>query len=1172
MVVLTGKNLGERHRELNSKVADVVANKQDFGDMKHEEETTDIDKLYKIDIASQYKDVDYIVEVLKAGDSLYISRALKCVWLYEDTYSHVINTENLHDNIFPFMSLKMITKTLSTISMYIRNKDRAASFYTYCMNNKMSSMAMKFLTFTSEEFKLDTIKNQEVNLFDYFDTQKTLKNFIGNSFLLGINYIEANQRQKQYITHNLRFLYTVCNEKYLDILENYESVDVDNPNSLSRFGIRISKDIMMKHKNRVLNNPLLYVNKLNKSMLTKHSTSDDVKKFIPHLMPDNVAEFWRKDFCDAYSYVLDLIPINEKFEYVKQMFSCKYPNEEFEMAINFYDLKYYNMLPINERELWAFRHINSEKEILGNGNDYNWYKFVEFDKAFVEIKKCIMITPDKRSNMLNILVESAKDQNDLIKLLNYYYDRHVNEKSYEKENFLNKVLHKHNVFEFNIECWESLNKLFYSLKLYNVGNYSSNKVFQAIAVACHILHNKDLPKALKDFIDLDVNYSYFQLLLEKMGKDKSEIVFQYILKLFVDKLEPFEQDLHKKKLREKLVQYVYNINNLLSTFHKRDEDCPKIVTKFMEFHSPESKIEEPRIVTSEDILRLLKKDANLSVQILSVLAENINYWPKRFNRVFRKLKVYFPNDVAKEYTNFFHHWLPKLSDNYNSYNLISTAVYAIFVLGDESLKISLMEKYQPVAAKIDHGANDSNLLYIQEAICRLVGYSRPPVPLQNVLQYIKGDYVRYCLPMFNMYLANFPLSKAIEFTEATLNAPLSVQKHSLRIAFRCYTINNLKDLVVKVWKKSKNVSLRLLIYKSLFNKLIDADHDTQAELYEVLKFFTSDLHKGYHNDIFNVICSYQLPDRFVDDYLQTCWDMIIKLPQKLHNISRQILIINKIERESTLVNREFIYKRIIEEHIDEILVNKRLRPHEMHEMEMLCDAKWNLTATYICHYRNRDEMEENLKLMSYIFEKCRIIWNELHNEKFISRKFYFGFVQTIKGKSLAFYKENSVPIIQHILDTLQKTLPITEMYLTVWELQLVIYALNSEIGEYDRGENHEDVTPEQISVNFAKQIGTFVKELVDKKQFYTVFLRDIASLLKAGLARIKPNSVQYAYFNMMFCESLANVGMKETHMLTLIILNPKALAEFKEIHTRILKTVQKFKDDEVQSFLYTKFV
>lgn len=65
-------NLGERHRQLNSLVEESYKN-GDIQAIRNLPEYTPIDRIFKIDVASKFKDVEYIMHTLKDQDMLYVS-------------------------------------------------------------------------------------------------------------------------------------------------------------------------------------------------------------------------------------------------------------------------------------------------------------------------------------------------------------------------------------------------------------------------------------------------------------------------------------------------------------------------------------------------------------------------------------------------------------------------------------------------------------------------------------------------------------------------------------------------------------------------------------------------------------------------------------------------------------------------------------------------------------------------------------------------------------------------------------------------------------------------------------------------------------------------------------------------------------------------------------------
>lgn len=70
--------MGARYRHYNSLVKLSADLQLEFKLIKNTPESVPIDILFKIDLASQYRNVDYILEILSDDDMLYVSRALKC--------------------------------------------------------------------------------------------------------------------------------------------------------------------------------------------------------------------------------------------------------------------------------------------------------------------------------------------------------------------------------------------------------------------------------------------------------------------------------------------------------------------------------------------------------------------------------------------------------------------------------------------------------------------------------------------------------------------------------------------------------------------------------------------------------------------------------------------------------------------------------------------------------------------------------------------------------------------------------------------------------------------------------------------------------------------------------------------------------------------------------------
>lgn len=288
------KNLREKHKDLNYKVKKAVENKVNLQEVECAD-NSDIDRIFKIDLASEYKNIDYIIEELKSGDSLYISRALKSKWLYTTDYEYVINPYYLHNYVFPKMSFRMKKKMLGILSVKVRDERRAERFYEYCTNIlRLINIAQKFLIFASEQYKLnimsDTVQCKELYRESYY-----FQHLIGNSFSLARAYAESGFPLIQ-----ISYLYSVNEENYLDLLETYK--DSPRPEDL---GVKISRRIMKKHKNRVLQNLSFYLSILSQKVILQYSSCAEIQMYLRALLPEHEHDFWKNNFCDSFFHYID---------------------------------------------------------------------------------------------------------------------------------------------------------------------------------------------------------------------------------------------------------------------------------------------------------------------------------------------------------------------------------------------------------------------------------------------------------------------------------------------------------------------------------------------------------------------------------------------------------------------------------------------------------------------------------------------------------------------------------------------------------------------------------------------------------------------------------------------------------------------------------------------------
>lgn len=1184
MIILTGSNLGERQRELNTKVKEAAAQSVNFDEIKHKYEESDVDKLFKIDLASKYRNIDYIIEVLKSGDSLYISRALKCDWIYGESFSHIINVDYLQKKVIPFMSYKMRKKLLTAISIHVRNESRAADFFKYCMDVKYQHIALKFLNFTNEAHKLEALKDKSTcNLLIFAYDSECPKNFIGLSFTLAEAFVQVfHESRRMQLFRELSYLYTVSEVKYLDMFEKYVEISPYSP----CLGLRVSKSIMKQHKDRVLKMPSLYVRILSKAAVVKYSTAEDAKIYATALLPDNVDSFWHQNFCSTYKFILDKITVG-KFEFVKQIFTAKYPNQEFETSTNFYHLQCYELMTSEEKETWALQQIASGNEILGVGNDYLWYKFVNFEKALEEIKKLVLVTTDStaRADMMLILIDSAKTQRDVEKLLKHYYEKHVNELKHIKENFLDRVMQNFNVFEFDEECWTAFNIMFHNLTVYNLTDFISKSEYRIVALVYHIINQKEVPEAIRNEINSHMQLYVLKMNTDKLSEEQREMVFEYLFKFYMDEIKKFENVPYEDEVKYSLRKYIHFTLDILTQYDKTKEDVPELVHKFMKLDWDEFKFhkliqEKKKEITNDDLYRDLKKDAKLLIEHLPVVKTNIDgSYNYNITAVLKKLKTYFSNDIAKEYLKFF---CSLLANDQLWHKVTQAAAHGIFQLGEQQFKVDFMAKYAPKSAKIKHGQIDEKLLRIQQAICAHACYSRPPVPLRSILMYTRGDYVQYCLPMFNSFLANMPLPLCIQFVGEILNAPVSLQKHGIRLAFECFDTESLNKLVLQAWKKTKNVSLRRVIYKSILHKTYH-DKSGQDLLFETLKKLTLTLKPDDDEEVFRMLISNPLPSHQPNPLFPQCiemaWQVVSQFPPKPINLLRMNRIVTIMSNKIDILRQEFVHD-IVESFIATVNALEVEWAMVLRDDETsLINAKWNLTATYITNVKSNDDLGKIMAITKLILTTCLTDTDNRSKKKILQKK-CFKFIHELEDKS--YYQdyhryENINKIMQLVLETLEEKFPIEKIYMKVWEIRLGIVTrkviAESKIKYANQGQIEKDAVKE-IANNFANEIGILMKEFIEKEMFFGTFSSDIQSKImsKAQIVNNEMNTlVQNPDMIAFVCFGLMSFELTEIYILVLNLLPSVCRRDYEEEFNAVMKKIAKMENKELRCNVYRKF-
>ncbi|XP_026744029.1 uncharacterized protein LOC113505492 [Trichoplusia ni] len=253
-ITLSG-NLGERHRRLNTLVREAGVRGASLQEFQALPEHSPVDRLFKIDLASQLRYVDYIIQNLQDDDMLYVSRALKSKWLVD--HHDVINPKHLESVLYPTMIKSAVSKLKHWTYINLRDPPMCQEFYMYYKENTFE-LAIKYLPHCCNEFILQEvptilakISSQHLKILSEKCPRvaEIYYNSLATDEVVRPRYLDNQQS----FYNSVKCVLKSDADVFLDITEKYF-----NMNSFRRLSPSASDYILRCHKHRFTNKPELY--------------------------------------------------------------------------------------------------------------------------------------------------------------------------------------------------------------------------------------------------------------------------------------------------------------------------------------------------------------------------------------------------------------------------------------------------------------------------------------------------------------------------------------------------------------------------------------------------------------------------------------------------------------------------------------------------------------------------------------------------------------------------------------------------------------------------------------------------------------------------------------------------------------------------------------------------
>ncbi|XP_047542464.1 uncharacterized protein LOC125074990 [Vanessa atalanta] len=1013
-LVIEGDTLGQKHKNYNKLVKE--AKQDQIADIDYEE--PDLNNLLKIDIAVKNRNVEYILKVFQCDDMLYVSRAIKrSTWLVTDQqYANVINPRYLYDELSPNMTSKAFNKLILHIRINLKDEKRVDEFFNYHVERNLK-VAFKWLPNCSVQLIENTVQKHGDDI-----PRRLLVRLCEKSITCLFKYMHsaASYYHRDTLAATI-FLLKNNMDKYLDIVEACESYDVP------RFGHKSTKMIMMKCKERIMNNLDKYAANLHIPTFAKFIKPEEMKEFIIKNVRHDKMRSW-------FSYnkikpFIQRLPVESRFEFVKEFFIDK---KEEDM----------------DEDIIMYCGQNTRFKDPSSQHIYRWYTYAPFSTAFADLKKLIRSesNPTERTTMYGVMLTCArKDMKNIHTVLKYYRENHINEPFKFKIQFVNLVISYTNTHNFDNETWGYLNDLFSSMDVYS----ESDKLVQN-CVRSIILYNVTHDERVPDIIEKKFLFDTYKTHQKKLTEAEKEKLFLYLHNYLQSNIDKCKIK-NKKELGE-TVELLTNMLNLLSDWNKELHEFPMILNKIKEIIQINktnkwnedisvlynAKKSWKKLLFAESIILSPSQEACINAlkhgpellesykaEVESLcLNDNI-----LLNQFLKKVRVYWAHSLANSYRELF----VKKLDQKNTHKAV---IIGLCLLLPKNDLLNLIKKYVPSESKIDWTQPDDLELSLCKNIASNLHKARPQPSPAAILLYAKGDYLQFSLPSLNAIFHNMSSTHTREHLSDLLNSPVSLQKHGIRVAFSKLKHDELKKIFSDIWKTNKNSSIRAAIFNQTLDFLCkEKDPSAIREVWELLSLFIDNLTSEENKSIYTKLSKVErVPMSVRPEFWMKSYKFLKSLPTKTNCLKLRTEILlkylrNKMEDVMEFLDNDLVAEIFLES-FDENFSSKEY------------EFNYFVAVFLISTKTEQAQIERYNKVFVPILERSFAMWDKTHEDvcrvKYNIRAIFMNLDNQFLN--LVVRKKMFLPtaIYADILERFRKNFPIAENYVMITTRKLAL--------------------------------------------------------------------------------------------------------------------------------------
>lgn len=1013
---LPDDTLGEKHRHHNKLVNDAVKKNvnQQITAINYEE--PDMNNLYKIDIACYNRNVEYILEALKCEDMLYVSRVIKrSTWLITDPqYSYIINPEYLHDNLHPKMTSQAFNKLILHVRLNLEDEKRVEAFFNYYKEDLQK--AFKWLPGCSISFIENIIRKHGVDIPKKIMLRLHRKSITCLEILIRCNsesYLRLDYLQ------DAKFLLKSNVEKFLDIIE-----EANLDYGVVNFGPKLTRRVMETKPDRIMKKLEKYFYYLDLSTFANFIKVEDVADFILTMLKNKET---RNCFNhNNIKHFVDRLPIEQRFNFVQKYFIEKSYEDEGDLKGEKWDDIVRRCCPLG-------------KGSASSWNVYSWYVYAPFTRALEDLKPLIRNEPNpaERNEILRVLLTCAgSDQKNILTLLKYYREYHINEPFMFKIQFVNCILTNTDTHNFDKEAWGYLNDLFNSMEVYIESEKSVQTCVKAIILR-NIINGEKVPEIIEnkfEFENLDGK--------NKFNLEERKKIFDFLYNYLISKINT---ELKTEKDFDETVEIILKVLNLLKEWNKELQEFPFIIQKIKNLialrkenswkgdlssiynvkkswrkHLLAESI--PLSSTEDSCINALKHDPKLLEiyikEIIDLCMKNV-----LFKRFLKKIRIYWYQSLADSFKSSF------LENVYKKHSHVAL-IKGLCMLFSQQEILNFINKHAPKETKIDWSQPSELELNVCKYVAKSMHLARPQPPLAVVLLYAKGDYMQYALPSLDAILYNTKSTVFCKHIAELLDSPVSLQKHCIRAAFAKLKYDELTNIFSNIWESTKNSTIRCEIFYHTYKRLCkEGDESIIFQIWQLLNMFIEKLTFEENKKIYVTLSKHgKVPLSVRAAFWMKSYDFLKKLPAK-DNSSMLIdgLFNSDMDDIMEFLDVDFMAKIFFEDFDNKF----GKKPYDYSSK----------LASYLLSTKTEAAQKERYeKILEPLIEKALMLWDKQYENIFFARynlQFIFnfmssGFQDVVLNQEMVF----PIALLSGALNKLQDILSYRDNYILLTNIKL----------------------------------------------------------------------------------------------------------------------------------------